>query len=58
MNQQGFLKYLLQKPIANLRKPYGTSVRELRRYASFIGTSNRRICSPTPREAVALSVSR
>ena len=42
MNQQGFLKHLLQKPVANLRKPYGTSVRELRRYASFIGTSNQK----------------
>ena len=40
--QQGFLKHLLQKPTANLRKPYGTSVRELRRYASFIGTSNQK----------------
>ena len=30
------------KPTANLRKPYGTSVRELRRYASFIGTSNQK----------------
>lgn len=42
VNQQGFLKHLLQKPVANLRKPYGTSVRELRRYASFIGTSNQK----------------
>ena len=42
VNQQGFLKHLLQKPTANLRKPYGTSVRELRRYASFIGTSNQK----------------
>lgn len=39
-NQQGFLKHLLQKPVANLRKPYGSSIQELRRYASFIGTSN------------------
>ena len=28
--------------LINLRKPYGTSVRELRRYASFIGTSNQK----------------
>ena len=42
MNQQGFLKHLLQKPVVNLRKPYGTSVREVRRYASFIGTSNQK----------------
>lgn len=39
-NQQGFLKHLLQKPVANLRKPYGISIQEMRRYASFIGTSN------------------
>ena len=39
-NQQGFLKHLLQKPVANLRKPYGTTIQEMRRYASFIGTSN------------------
>ena len=38
--QQGFLKHLLQKPVANLRKPYGATVHEMRRYASFIGTSN------------------
>ena len=40
VNQQGFLKHLLQKPVANLRKPYGSSIQEIRRYASFIGTSN------------------
>lgn len=40
IHQQGFLKHLLQKPSANLRKPYGTSIREMRRYASFIATSN------------------
>lgn len=40
--QQGFLKHLLQKPVANLRKPYGASIREVRRYASFIGTSNQK----------------
>lgn len=40
VNQQGFLKHLLQKPVANLRKPYGSSIQEMRRYASFIGTSN------------------
>lgn len=40
LNQQGFLKHLLQKPVANLRKPYASSIREVRRYASFIGTSN------------------
>ncbi len=40
INQQGFLKHLLQKPVANLRKPHGSSIQEVRRYASFIGTSN------------------
>lgn len=38
--QQGFLKHLLQKPAASLRKPYGNSIQEMRRYTSFIGTSN------------------
>ena len=42
INQQGFLKHLLQKPAANLRKPYGSTIREMRRYASFIGTSNQK----------------
>lgn len=42
VNQQGFLKHLLQKPAANLRKPYGNAIREVRRYASFIGTSNQK----------------
>ena len=42
VNQQGFLKHLLQKPVANLRKPYGNTIHEVRRYASFIGTSNQK----------------
>lgn len=42
VSQQGFLKHLLQKPAANLRKPYGNIIREVRRYASFIGTSNQK----------------
>ena len=42
INQQAFLKHLLQKPMANLRKPYGMSIREVRRYASFIATSNQK----------------
>ena len=42
VTQQGFLKHLLQKPVANLRKPYGNTIREMRRYASFIGTSNQK----------------
>lgn len=40
VNQQGLLKHLLQKPLANLCKSYGNTIREMRRYASFIGTSN------------------
>ena len=40
VHQQAFLKHLLQKPSASLRKPYGTSILEVRRYASFIATSN------------------
>ena len=36
------MKHLLQKPVANLRKPYGNTIREMRRYASFIGTSNQK----------------
>lgn len=39
-SQQGFLKHILQKPVVNLRKPNQACVQELRRYASFIGTSN------------------
>ena len=33
---------MLQKPVANLRKPHGNTIREMRRYASFIGTSNQK----------------
>lgn len=40
--QQGFLKHILQKPVVNLRKPYGSAVLEMQRYASFIGTSNQK----------------
>lgn len=42
LTQQGFLKHILQKPVVNLRKPYGSSVQELQRYASFIATSNQK----------------
>ncbi len=38
--QQAFLKHILQKPIVNTRKPNQAIVTELRRYASFIATSN------------------
>ncbi len=37
---QGFLKHLLQKPVVNIRKPYASRVEAVKRYASFIATSN------------------
>lgn len=40
MSQQAFLKHILQKPVVNVRRPHGTATQEMRRYASFIGTSN------------------
>ena len=40
VNQQAFLKHILQKPIVNVRRPHGTATQEMRRYASFTGTSN------------------
>lgn len=40
--QQGFLKHILQKPVVNIRKPYGNAVLELTRYASFLATSNQK----------------
>ena len=40
VNQQAFLKHLLQKPSASIRKAYTSSILEVRRYASFIATSN------------------
>lgn len=40
VNHQGFLKHILQKPVVNVRKPHQTAIQELRRYASFIATSN------------------
>lgn len=40
--QQGFLKHILQKPVVNVRKPYGNAVLEIPRYASFIATSNQK----------------
>lgn len=39
-SQQGYLKHILQKPVVNIRKPNKSVVQELRRYASFIATSN------------------
>ncbi|MDR0891782.1 MAG: DUF3874 domain-containing protein [Mediterranea sp.] len=38
--QQAFLKNVLQMPVVNTRKPNAAAVEQLRRYASFIGTSN------------------
>jgi len=40
VKHQAFLKHILQKPVVNTRKPHQTAVQELRRYASFIATSN------------------
>lgn len=39
-NQQAFLKHILQKPVVNTRRPNASAVETLRRYSSFIGTSN------------------
>lgn len=39
-SQQAFLKHIIQKPVVNTRRPHGVATQELRRYASFIGTSN------------------
>ena len=60
VNQQGFLKHLLQKPVANLRKPYGTAIQEIRRYASFIATSNQKdlLTDPSGSRIVGLSFPR
>lgn len=38
--RQAILKYLLQKSSVKTRRPYGMAIEELRRYASFIGTTN------------------
>lgn len=40
--QQGFLKHILQKPVVNARLSHQSVVRQLQRYASFIGTSNQK----------------
>ena len=58
VNQQGFLKHLLQKPVANLRKPYGTAIQEIRRYASFIATSNQKdlLTDPSGRRFICIEV--
>lgn len=39
-NQQAYLKHILQKPVVCTRKPNKSTMQRLRRYASFIATSN------------------
>lgn len=39
-SHQAFLKHILQKPVINARRPYKRSVQSMKRYASFIATSN------------------
>jgi len=40
VRHQGFLKHLLQKPSVNVRRPNSAYIEKVRRYASFIATSN------------------
>lgn len=37
---QSFLKHILQKPVVQLRRPYQIAIRQMKRYASFVGTCN------------------
>lgn len=39
-SHQAFLKHILQKPVVNARQLYKRTVQSLRRYASFVATSN------------------
>lgn len=39
-SHQAFMKHILQKPVVNTRQAYKRSIRPLKRYASFIATSN------------------
>lgn len=39
-SHQAFLKHILQKPVINARQPYKRSIQPLKRYASFVATSN------------------
>ncbi len=39
-SRQPYMKNLLQKAKVSMRKPHGSSVEEIRRFASFIATSN------------------
>lgn len=41
-SQDGYLKNLLQRADIRARRPYKSQVSQMRRYASFIGTSNQR----------------
>lgn len=39
--QFAFVKHLFQKPMVSMRRMYSEAISQMRRYASFIGTSNR-----------------
>ena len=39
--QFAFVKHLFQKPVVSMRRMYSEAISQQRRYASFIGTSNR-----------------
>ena len=43
VSRQPLLKYLLSKPDVKLRVPYGKSISNRRRYASFIATTNQQL---------------
>lgn len=47
-SQDGYLKNLLQRADIRTRRPYKTQVSTMRRYASFIGTSNQRTLLTDP----------
>ena len=47
-SQDGYLKNLLQRADIRARRPYKTQVATMRRYASFIGTSNQRTLLTDP----------
>jgi predicted P-loop ATPase len=40
VSQQAYLKHILQKAVVKTAAPYQSTVQSMRRYASFIGTSN------------------
>ncbi|NDV65373.1 BT4734/BF3469 family protein [Bacteroides sp. 224] len=37
---QGFMKHIIQKAVVQTRRPHGSTTEKLRRYATFIATSN------------------